>query len=129
MGSEPEIYFYADRKGATGYIYTYALMELQPFAKTMQQEMIREIEAVHPKYLVFSWVDLSWMANPESDLGIVEWGRRYVRECYEPVGVADISGKKTRMLWGDTAKSYATVSPNLIFTYRRNSEAACTVSQ
>ena len=130
MGSEPEIYFYADRKGATGYIYTYALMEIQPFAKTMQQEMIREIEAVHPKYLVFSWVDVSWMAQPNSDRGIVEWGRSYIRECYEPVGVADIfSEKETTMLWGDAVKSYTPVSPNLVYTCRRKSDAACTVSR
>ncbi len=130
MGSEPEIYFYADRKGATGYIYTYALMEVQPFAKTMQQEMIREIEAVHPKYLVFSWIDVSWMAQPNSDRGIVDWGRSYVRDCYEPVGVADIfSDKETRMLWDDALKGYATVSPNLVFTCRRKSDAACTVSR
>jgi hypothetical protein len=130
MGSEPEIYFYADRKGATGYIYTYALMELQPFAKSMQQEMIREIEAVHPKYLVFSWVDASWMAQPNSDRGIVEWGRSYIRECYEPVGVADIfSEKETTMLWDDAVKSYNAVSANLVYTCRRKSDAACTVSQ
>lgn len=26
IGSEPQIYFYADRKSATGYLYTYGLM-------------------------------------------------------------------------------------------------------
>src|SRR5207249_9230878 len=90
IGSEPEIYFYADRKAATGYIYTYALMEPQPFAATMQKEMIREIEAAHPRFLVFSWVDVSWLKQPHSDEGIVEWGRAYVRQCYDPVGVVDI---------------------------------------
>ena len=53
LGSEPEIYFYADRKAATGYIYTYALMEPQRFASQMQAEMIKEVESAHPRYLVF----------------------------------------------------------------------------
>jgi hypothetical protein len=35
LGSEPEIYFYAQRKSATG-IYTYALLESQPYAARMQ---------------------------------------------------------------------------------------------
>lgn len=30
IGSEPQIYFYSDRRAATGHIYTYALMEDLP---------------------------------------------------------------------------------------------------
>jgi len=105
IGSEPEIYFYADRKSATGYIYTYALMEPQPFARSMQAEMIREIEAAHPLYVVFPWIEASWLAREDSDQGIVTWGRRYVRECYDPVGVADIiSLDETRTVWDDKVK-------------------------
>ena len=33
LGSEPEIFFDAQRKSATGYIYTYGLMEVQPLAE------------------------------------------------------------------------------------------------
>jgi hypothetical protein len=32
LGSEPQIYFYSHHRAATGYIYTYPLMEPQPFA-------------------------------------------------------------------------------------------------
>jgi hypothetical protein len=39
LGSEPEIYFYANRHSATGYIYNVALLERQQFAKDMQEEM------------------------------------------------------------------------------------------
>ena len=52
IGSEPEIYFYAHRHSATGYIYTYALMEPQPNARKMQRDMMREIETNQPEYLV-----------------------------------------------------------------------------
>ena len=51
LGSEPEIYFYSHRHSATGYIYTYGLMEPQKYAQQMQQEMIREIEAARPSIL------------------------------------------------------------------------------
>jgi hypothetical protein len=44
------------------------------------------------------------------------------------VGVADIfSEKETTMLWGDAVKNYTAVSPNLVYTCRRKSDAACTV--
>jgi hypothetical protein len=130
LGSEPEIYFYADRKAATGYIYTYALMEPQPFAKTMQQEMIREIESVHPRYLVFAWIDYSWLALETSDPGIVDWGKAYVNDCYDPVGVADIFSKeKTNMVWDADVRRYQALTGDLVYTFRRKSDAPCTVSK
>jgi hypothetical protein len=49
LGSEPEIYFLARRHSATGYLYTYGLMEEQPFARQMQDEMIREIDQLHAR--------------------------------------------------------------------------------
>jgi hypothetical protein len=130
IGSEPEIYFYADRKAATGYIYTYPLMEPQPYAKRMQQEMIREIEAAHPRFMVFSWVNTSWLLREDSDQGIIDWAKQYVRQCYDPVGVADIfSPEETRMVWGEAAKDYVGTSPNLVYTLQRKSDAPCGVSR
>jgi hypothetical protein len=129
LGSEPEIYFYAGRKSATGYIYTYALMEPQPFASRMQAEMIQEIEAAHPRFLVFPWIETSWLARKDSDQGIINWGRRYVRECYDPVGVADIvSPDETHMVWDGEASQYSARSSNLVYTFRRKSDAPCSVS-
>ena len=131
LGSEPEIYFYADRKAATGYIYTYALMEPQPFASKMQAEMIREIESAHPLYLVFTWIDVSWLATQDSDQGIVNWGREYVSKCYDPVGVADIvSEDESHVVWGEAAvRKYEASSSNLVYTFRRKSDAPCTVDR
>src|ERR1035437_10482 len=50
LGSEPEIYFYAARHSATGYIYTYSLMERKRYALEMQKEMIADIEAARPEF-------------------------------------------------------------------------------
>ena len=130
LGSEPEIYFYARRRSATGYIYTYALMEPQPFAATMQDEMIREIEAAHPRYLVFAWIKDSWLAQPGSNQVIVQWARRYVRECYDAVGVADIvSEEETRMMWDADLRGYVAASENLVYTFKRKDDAACSVGR
>ena len=52
LGSEPQLYFYAGRHSATGYIFTYALMEHQPFAERMRQEMCHEVEAAKAEFLV-----------------------------------------------------------------------------
>src|SRR5262249_29305990 len=44
FGSEPQIYFYAHRKSATGFIYTYSLLEEQAYWQPMQQQLMREVE-------------------------------------------------------------------------------------
>ena len=52
IGSEPELYFYTHRRSATGYIYTYPLLEPQKYAVTMQKEMEAEIEKARPEIIV-----------------------------------------------------------------------------
>lgn len=115
VGSEPEIYFYAHRHAATGYIYTYPLMEPQPYAKRMQEEMIREIEASRPAYLVFADIRSSWLVRPESVRLIFDWFRKYSREFYDCVGVFDIIPlKHTQYQWGGVLEG-----PPSIQVYKR----------
>ena len=89
LGSEPEIYFLARRHSATGYIYTYALMEPQPFALKMQREMIGDIETAKPEFVVFADNIMSWNRQPESDPAIFKWWDNY-KTNYMLVGMTDI---------------------------------------
>ena len=95
LGSEPQIYFYSRRHSATGYIYTYGLMEPQPYAHQMQQEMMREIETAHPKFLVLVVVNKSWLAGRDSDQSIFRWADAYCDANYEEVGLINISDRGT----------------------------------
>ena len=90
IGSEPQIYFYSGRKAATGYIYVYALMEPQKYASSMQDGMIREIEAAKSKFIVFINAPKSWLIRPGSDLRIVHWVKEYVRKSYHLRGYMDV---------------------------------------
>jgi general stress protein CsbA len=124
VGSEPEIYFYSQRRGATGYIYTYALMEPQPYAARMQSEMIREIEAGDPRFVVFVRVWSSWLIRPESDQTIFRWFDEYQKR-FERVGVIDmLSPGQTRYLWGEAAAAYTPVTDRWIAVYERRGAAA-----
>ena len=91
LGSEPQIYFYAQRPSATGYIYTYSLMEPQPYARQMQREMIHEIETARPKFLVLVVVNKSWLAGRDSDQTIFRWADSYCDANYDEVGLVNIS--------------------------------------
>jgi hypothetical protein len=127
IGSEPEIYFYAHRKSATGYIYTFPLMEPQRYAPQMQDEMMREIEAVYPHYLVLAPVSVG--ARPTSDPRFLDWVRRYVGACYEAAGIADVHSKDaTAVRWDGEVSGYRPRSPYLVYTFRRNRAAPCMVA-
>lgn len=123
LGSEPQIYFYARRRGATGYLYTYPMMEPQPFAKRMQDEMIREIEGAPPSHVVFVETKGSWTARPESDLSIVEWTNRFLRARYQRVGVVEIPDDDGPgfYYWDDAVRTYRQRFKNRVLVYRRTS--------
>jgi hypothetical protein len=99
LGSEPQIPFLAGRRSATGYLYTYPLMEDQPFARAMQQEMIAEIEAAGPRVVVFVHVDTSWLRHDDSPTDLFEWLTRYL-EPFRPVAAFEIRPDGTRVYTG-----------------------------
>jgi len=105
IGSEPQIYFYANRKSATGYIYVYGLMEHQDYASEMQLDMIHEIEETHPKYAVFVNVPYSWLLRPDSDMTIFKWAQTYLNSNYHTVGLVEvIPYGNYRAYWDDEAR-------------------------
>ena len=120
FGSEPQIYFYANRRSATGHIYMYSMMEDQPFNLTMQKEMIREVEAARPRYIVFTPISGSWLTTPRSNPLIVTWLSGYTRENYTLVGIADIQSDDTTVYkWHDDAKAYEPRTPRQVLVMER----------
>jgi len=123
LGSEPQLYFYTKRVAATKYITVHSLMEPQPFASKMQEEMRQEIEEAKPEFLIFVGVDVSWMVRPDSDRFLLDWKNSYVRRFYHPVGLADILWPKeeqTDYRWGDQALHARPRAPCYVWIYQRN---------
>ncbi len=112
MGSEPEIFFDAQRNSATGFIYTYGLMEAQPLAESMQTEMIAEIESAKPRFIVVVDVRFSWLYGPGSKFLIQEWSKPYLRENYDVVGVVEQSSNEKPIEHWD--ESGASVTPQFV---------------
>jgi hypothetical protein len=120
IGSEPQIYFYSNRRAATSYIYAYPLMEPHPYASQMQQEMISQIEAAKPKFLIFVNVSTSWLTAPSSPTHIFEWFDRFNRQYYDLVGVIDIvAADRTIYRWDQQAASYKPTSDHWVAVYKR----------
>ena len=119
LGSEPEIYFYSQRHSATGYIYTYPLMEPQKYARQMQEEMIREIERANPKYLVSVTMNDSWYRGPGSDPKIFSWANEYIAKNYSPAGFVNITSPETEYYFDNVPTSVPALK-DYILIYRRN---------
>jgi 4-amino-4-deoxy-L-arabinose transferase-like glycosyltransferase len=120
FGSEPQIFFYSGRRSATGYIYTYSLMEDHRYALTMQKEMIDEIEASRPKFIVDVHVQFSWLVRPASERHIFRWFNAFVKDGYTLVGIVDrVSPGLTIYKWNEEVAGYAVQSPSYLLVYER----------
>jgi 4-amino-4-deoxy-L-arabinose transferase-like glycosyltransferase len=95
LGSEPEIYFYAHRHSATGYIYTNGLMEPQKYAARMQDEMIAEIEHSQPEYVVYVSSPPSWLRQKTSGDHIFVWAAEFLSTHYERIELPGSEGLQT----------------------------------
>ena len=119
LGSEPQIYFYAHRRSATSYIYTYGLMENHKYALAMQREMIKDIERNRPEYLVFVKTPTSWLMTEESNTTLLDWFKDYQLK-YSVAGIIEIvSVYKTIYLWDDQAQNY-NPRPDANYVLRRD---------
>jgi len=120
FGSEPQIYFYANNGSATGYIYTYGLMELHSLSLSMQTEMIREIESAKPRFIVDVHISTSWGVRPESEMYIFGWMNEFLKKHYTLVGVVDVNTPgPTVYKWFDEIKSYKIQLPSYVLIYER----------
>jgi hypothetical protein len=128
LESEPEIYFYADRPAATGYVYAYDFMAEQDYALEMQKELIREVEETKPEYVVYSYSRYSWGRTSNSQVVVLEWADRFLGERYQLVGVADqMPDGELNYCWDEKASaclSQQSVSRLLVYKERPDLTAA-----
>ncbi|MFA7345273.1 MAG: glycosyltransferase family 39 protein [Terrimicrobiaceae bacterium] len=121
IGSEPQIYFYARRHSSTAQIYTYPLMEPQPFARKMQEDMIREIEQNPPECLVFVSIPTSWLPRPDSSHLLLDWVGGYVKRNMQPVGLIQFTGPETsEAAWGNDVATTPLRSRFFVSVFKRN---------
>lgn len=118
LGSEPEIYFYSHRLSATGYIYTYPLMERQIYASAMQREMIGEIEKVGPEFLVLVYARDSWGRQLSSDDTIFKWADSYLQHGYRLAATVGLPPNSGLREYSPTLPP-ATVAPALLYIFQR----------
>jgi hypothetical protein len=121
LGSEPEIYFYANRRAATGFLYTYSLVENQQFNEVMQKEMITQVEKSKPLYVVFCDFAYSWQTHPGVPTLIFDWMNKFDHDYYTPVGFADYFKQSGwHIYWEDDMKNRITPPESKMVVFKRN---------
>jgi hypothetical protein len=121
FGSEPEIYFYAHRHAASGYIYMYDITSAAAHAGEMKQEMLREVEAARPEFVVDVHDRLSWSVgfSPEPQR-IHEWLEQYLKSGnYRRVAVSENVAGQIVYRWDSDAADYSPASEFYICVYQR----------
>jgi hypothetical protein len=121
LGSEPEIYFYSHRHSATGHVSTYILLGDFSYSHQMQEQMINEIEAARPKFLVFVNYIRSWSDRiPVADHTVVDVMLRYIKDHYKLTGVAvvDSTLMQPDYYWDADAPAHATDPAGRLFVYQ-----------
>lgn len=120
LGSEPEILFYADRLSATGHIYMYGLMENHPYAEEMQRQLISEIEAAAPAYIVVVHHAASWLLQPGSLNKVLDWGDSYIPLRYDEVCIVEIfADMPPRFITGAETAGYTPAAESFVSVFRR----------
>jgi len=122
LGSEPEIYFYAQRRAAVPYVYIYPLVEAQPLAALMQMDFIRDVEAAKPKFLVVVNISASWLVQANAPAGLFRWMTPYCKRYYDQVGVVDLLPQGTKYQWDAEAVNYQPRASNYLLILRRKAE-------
>jgi hypothetical protein len=113
---EPQVWFYANREGASGYMYNYPLIENQPFADTMTLNYIHETEKNRPEWFLyskFSKID----ENKKTLKQIDDWFDNY-KKNYQLKGVLYSNGNR-RADWEWNTTSIDTLKEALIMVYQR----------
>jgi hypothetical protein len=85
LGGEPQIFFYANRVSATGFLYHYPLIEHQKFAMSMSEQFVKEMEKSQPKIFIYSYQINDATHNQLTCNYLNQWKKVFCKD-YEMVG-------------------------------------------
>lgn len=121
FGSEPQIYFYANRPSATDYLFMYPLVAQQPYAIKMQQEMMSEIQTSAPEYVVLVRVLTSWLFNGDIAAPLLAWIDKNLKQYYRQVGVVELASfYGSNYFWDKDAENRRPSTENYVLVFKKN---------
>jgi hypothetical protein len=92
FGSEPQIYYYARRRSATRFIYTYPLSAPPDAALGRQREVLASLRSAPPRFIVGVFLQKSLSEEEQTPTILRDGLRALVAERYRPVGIVPQRG-------------------------------------
>lgn len=125
LGSEPQIYLYANRRSVSKHVVMYPLMLAPPeLGERLQRELIDEIETGRPRYVVFAKLAPSWLAQPSSARRLFQWTEEYLPRHYDLVGLVELHYPQPSLIvWGERARRLDSESDGRLLILERRDEA------
>jgi hypothetical protein len=118
IGSEPEIYFYSQRRSATSMLYLYPLFETHKYADQMRSELISQVETSRPRYIVL--VDVfTWVSHSPSETMIHDWISGYTINNYKKAMIAEIDSGRSRYFYDGRARQHVALPNQSVTLFER----------
>lgn len=124
LGSEPQIFFYAKRRSASGHVYMYPLTERHPYARQLQRQFIDDLESARPRYVLVTTHSNSWINTTGGDFSNLDaWFNANLSQSYRVVGIALLAGPgRVEYLWDAEAADATVRAAAAIVIYERREE-------
>jgi hypothetical protein len=108
VGSEPQIFFHAERRSATRYMYFYPLTGDEPGALERQREAMAQVHARRPRYVVWVNVATSLLVSARTEGWIFEESDALLRRDYgvELVARVDAARASYELVHGREAERW-----------------------
>lgn len=119
VGSEPELYFYAQRKGVNSQLYAYDFMADNAMASELQDSFQADLARTIPPCLVMVNVSASWLTIEASDKGIFDWLNQFVPAYYYPIMVVDMLASGTKYVYAPQTYNYVPQSSVNLAVYKK----------
>jgi hypothetical protein len=91
IGSEPELYFYADRRGPSRHAYFEYTIASHPDGRVFQREFMADVERDLPRTLVFFGHEISYAGDVDVGAWVraMRWYEDLARARYRPFAMVD----------------------------------------
>ncbi|MCB0533120.1 MAG: hypothetical protein KDD14_13045 [Saprospiraceae bacterium] len=121
LGSEPQYYVYLNKNAPSKHFYMAFLMRPIPESEGWQQEALDSLLAKNPRFVVFNFVEFSWMPKPNSTMLFYNDSYKFTRQNYRPIAWADlVSPTETKYVLDETqALNFKPSGSRYITVYER----------
>lgn len=118
LGSEPQILVYAQRRSASKFLFVYPLVDGNWYNARLQQELIDEVTADPPAFIVHVGIRASWLDRERSNR-LAAWAQGFIDAHYATEGIVEVRPGSSVYRWGREARDYEPGRGKLIRVYRR----------